>query len=65
MSVVTEDGTVGLTREGGVWRAGGIEVATNVRDGRLRFEISAPEAAVKYIEARWKGDLRADWKYLG
>ncbi len=65
VTVVTEEGSVELAREGGVWRAGKIEVFAAGRDGRLRLELSAPEAAVKYIEARWTGDPPADWKYLG
>ena len=36
-----------------------------VRHGRLRLELSAPQAAVKYVEARWTGDPPVDWKYLG
>ena len=65
VTVITEGGTVELTREGGLWRAAGVEVTTVVRDGRLRFEISAPNTAVKYIEVRWAGHPPAHWKYLG
>ena len=65
VTVVTEEGSVALAREGEVWRACGIEVAATENDGRLRFELAAPEAAVKYIQARWTGDPPADWKYLG
>lgn len=65
VTVVTETGPVALAPAGGVWRAGGIEVAAGVADGRLRLELAAPDAAVKYVEARWKAAPPAGWKYLG
>ena len=65
VTVVTENGLLQLAREGETWRSAGIEVAAAVRDGRLRIELSAPGAAVKYLEARWATDPPAGWKYLG
>ncbi|MBP1659443.1 MAG: glycoside hydrolase clan, partial [Candidatus Aminicenantes bacterium] len=65
VSVVTEAGAVELDRAGGTWKADGIEVAAVTQDGRLRLELAAPSAAVKYLRARWNGDPPKDWKYLG
>ena len=65
VTVVTETGTVELAHTGGLWKAGGIEIASAVVDGALRIELSAPEAAVKYVSARWSCAPPAAWKYLG
>lgn len=65
VSVITEDGTFELARSGETWRTSGLEVVTAVRDGQLVFELAAPEAAVKYIVARWNAGPPAGWKYLG
>jgi alpha-galactosidase len=65
VTVVTENGAVELARAGAAWKARGIEVGAESRDGGLRLELSAPEAAVKSINARWNGHPPADWKYLG
>jgi len=65
VTVVTESGPVELERAAGVWKAAGIEIAASVSGGRLRLELSAPGAAVKYVTFGWKGDPPPDWKYLG
>ncbi len=65
VTVVTETGTVVLAEDGGTWKSGSIEVAATVREGALAVDLSAPEAAVKYVIARWNTAPPAAWKYLG
>jgi alpha-galactosidase len=65
VSLVTEAGRVELARDGDVWKGEGLEVTTILRDGGLEVELSAPGAAVKYLDLGWNGGLPADWKYLG
>jgi len=66
VAVITETGMVELKREGGVWKAKGLEVAAVVSEGKLELELTAPDAAVKHITARWNCTPPMDgWKYLG
>jgi alpha-galactosidase len=65
VTVVMESSTVELVRAENSWKAKGIEVGAEVRDGGLRIELAALDLAVKYIIARWNGNPPKDWKYLG
>ena len=66
VAVVTEERTVALVKGGGAWRAEGLEVGAEVRDGRLVLELFAPRAAVKSVTVRWDATPPAEgWKYLG
>lgn len=66
VTVMTETRTLELAHTTGAWKTEGIELASSVKDGALRLELSAPEAAVKYVSVRWNGaPPQTDWKYLG
>jgi hypothetical protein len=65
VTIITEAGAVELAPAADAWKGDDIEVTTRVKEGGLRIELAAPRAALKYLILRWKGNLPADWKYLG
>jgi alpha-galactosidase len=58
-----------LTRSGGNWQAEGIEVTTEVREGKAGHEmvvfVTAPAAALTRIRLRWHGVFPLECRYLG
>src|SRR5512140_1111382 len=49
----------------GVWRAGGLEVRTDLKDGRVAVSLSAPRAAVVRLRLRWRVSLDHVRVFLG
>lgn len=58
-----------LMRSGASWQASGIEVSTEVRQGKSGTEVaifaSAPNISLTQIRLRWHGVFPLDWRYLG
>lgn len=48
-----------LSAAGGQWRGEGIDVTTRVVNGALRVQLSAPGAAIKRVQLRWRGAMAA------
>ncbi|MBS1874441.1 MAG: hypothetical protein JSU00_14590 [Acidobacteria bacterium] len=60
-----ETGSHRLTREGGRWSAGGVEVETEPGAGGLAIRLRAPRTAVTRIWLRWKGATPEGMRFLG
>jgi alpha-galactosidase len=58
-----------LKRSGSQWQADGIEVSTELRQGKSGAEVaifvSAPNNSLTRIRLRWHGSFPLDWRYLG
>jgi alpha-galactosidase len=65
----SKSGERNLTRSGSNWQASGIEVSTEVSEGKsggnVEISVSAPSAALTRIRFRWHGAFPMDWRYLG
>ena len=60
---------INLKRSGNRWQAEGIEVATELHNGKSGPEaavfISAPNIALTRVRLRWHGAFPSAWRYLG
>jgi alpha-galactosidase len=63
---------IGLTRSGGRWQAGDIEVSTELRKGaelrqgaELAVVIAAPQTKLTRVRLRWHGSFPSGWRFLG
>ena len=58
-----------LTRSGSRWQAQGIEVSTELGEGKSGAEVGifvgAPKSALTRIRLRWHGSFPMDFRYLG
>ena len=58
-----------LIRSGSQWQASGIEVSTEVNEGKsganVLIFVNAPNAALTRIRLRWHGSFPMSWRYLG
>src|SRR3974390_3437281 len=65
----TKPGERKLMRAGSRWQAGGLEISTEVNEGKsgeqVTIFVSAPNNALTRIRLRWHGSFPMDWRYLG
>lgn len=65
----SQSSRINLKRSGNSWQAEGLEVATELRNGKSGPEaaifVTAPSTALTRIRLRWHGALPSGWRYLG